>query len=107
MSLELGNFAGVDEDVVTCDPSVLEVAVHLIQLNILSGMDIQGIWKRVPFQTHVDENGTRIIATEESFEAIQAVYNEPETQEMIGRNTAALLGVAVEGQDEIEGSVED
>lgn len=72
---------GVETQPVLIHTSVLEVAVHLIQYNLLSGERIEPIWSSIEFEMASDAAGNLVVgAGDAAFDVLQKLFNDPENQ---------------------------
>lgn len=88
--------ASQEENVVYMSSSVLEFALNLLQYQVLSGDDIESIWKEMEFERH----GDKVLAPRRTFERLEAILADPETQARISQNVERLMA---EGPDDTQG----
>lgn len=90
--LELGgyNVAVSEERGVKMSSSVLELALNLLQFQMMTGDDVEGIWKEMEFEVV----GDVVLAPRRTFERLQSLLEDPETQARIAQNIERLMAEA-------------
>ena len=92
LELEGYDVASNEDSLVNVSKSVLELATHLIQFQLLTGDPIEDIWENLQLEIHKSESGPdKVLAPISSFEKIEALFNDPETQKRVAANMENLL----------------
>jgi hypothetical protein len=91
LELEGYDVAVSAERTVKMSGSVLECALNLFQFSMLTGDNVEGIWKQMEFELHEDPAGDVVLAPRKTFERIQALFDDPETQKRISAHVERLM----------------
>jgi hypothetical protein len=90
LDLDGYNVAAGDETV-RMSGSVLELALALFQYNLLTGDSVEGIWNEMTFELHRSGDTNVVLAPRETFERLQAMFDDPEVQKRITKNMENLM----------------